>query len=123
MMAMTGLVAGDLRQRITVEELGLPTDRDDIGGVTERWRPIGKRWAKIEPLRGTELLAAQQIDARITMRVTMRYLAGLTPSHRFLHTSSGVTRTYNVIAPLNIEERNIMHAVGCMEAPTQREGD
>jgi SPP1 family predicted phage head-tail adaptor len=105
------ITAGDLRQRIEVQAQRLPVLRDEIGGVTEVWERVGLRWAQVEPLQGRELEAARAIEARVTHRVTLRYMAGLTPQHRLLLE----TRVFNIAAVLDLEERHIMHQVLCIE--------
>lgn len=77
--------AGSLRHRVAIQE---PVEtRDDHGGITRTWNTIATVWASVEPLSGTELYEAQQVQSRVTVRVRMRPYAGLTTKHRLLWTN------------------------------------
>ena len=103
------LAAGQLGTRVAIQ---IATEtRDDQGGFAEQWATLRTRWAKVEPLQGRELLAAQQIEARVTHRVTLRYFAGLTPGHRFLVG----TRVLAIVNVLDLEEYHVVHQCLCME--------
>jgi SPP1 family predicted phage head-tail adaptor len=74
--------AGPLRHRVTIETKG--EERDEHGGVVETWFPVATVWASVQPLQGRELFLAQQVDARLSHRVTLRYQAEVTPTHRLV---------------------------------------
>ena len=50
---------GELNRR--VEILKYFVKRDAYGGEDGRWLPVGRVWAKIEPVSGTEYFTAQQV--------------------------------------------------------------
>jgi SPP1 family predicted phage head-tail adaptor len=74
--------AGELRHRVEVQECIEKTD--EYGGTTRAWRTIAERWALVEPLSGREQLMAQQLQATVSHRVTMRTLATVRPTMRLL---------------------------------------
>ena len=103
------LAAGHLRQRVAVQTK--TEERDASGGVVEAWVTEGQRWACVEPLRGKELFEAQAVDARLTVKVGMRYYAGLSPTQRFLYG----TRVLNIVSVVNVAERSIQTIAMCTE--------
>ena len=92
--------AGQLRHRIAVQEK--TETRDERGGVIETWTTVAVRWGSIEPLRMRELFLAQQVDARVTHRILLRYYPGLSNQHRLVHEN----RVFHVQPPINAGERN-----------------
>lgn len=71
---------GELNRRIEV--LKYFVERDAYGGEDGKWLPVGRVWAKIEPVSGTEYFTAQQISAETVTKITMRFYTGLTVMHR-----------------------------------------
>lgn len=62
---------GKMRHRVTIQKL-TRTD-DGAGGYTETWEDIATVWAAVEPLSGREYYLAQQTQAEVSHKVTMRY--------------------------------------------------
>jgi len=92
--------AGQLRHQGTI--YAVTDGKDADGGPTEAEGVFATVWAAIEPLSGTEQFQAQQVDAAVTTRIRIRYLAGVTAKMRF-----GVgTRRWDLHAVLNVDERN-----------------
>lgn len=90
------MTIGGLNRR--VEILQFVEERDGFGGVDGRWEIVGRVWARIEPVSGTEFFSAQQINAETVTRVTIRFYAGLTVMHRIrygdkLFEITGITDT------------------------------
>ena len=74
--------AGKLRQRLTIQQ---PTEtRGPSGAALEAWREFARVWGAVEPLRGREFFAAQEIHSEVTTRIRIRYLAGITANMRIL---------------------------------------
>ena len=91
--------AGSLRHRVTIEQ---PVVDTAWGGATT-WEEFATVWAAVEPLRGRELFAAQQVQSETTAKVTIRYVAGVTAKMRILHGS----RIFELTAPpIDPEERH-----------------
>lgn len=65
--------AGDLRQRVKVQE---PRDeeQDSHGEPLAPWATLAEVWAAVEPYWGRELFVAARDYADLTHRVTIRYL-------------------------------------------------
>ena len=63
--------AGDLTERVTI----LQTERvpDGGGGFEETLVPMARVWARVIPLSGAELIAAQQAESRIAYQVVVRW--------------------------------------------------
>jgi len=80
--------AGRMNRRVQVQA---PTVVDDgNGGTYLTYAVVATRWASVEPMAGRELYEAQQVDARATVRIRMRYdpSIGLTPRHRLVLTNA-----------------------------------
>lgn len=92
--------AGKLRHRITLQAAS--TAKDGYGEDIQTFGTLATVWASIEPLRGRELLLAQQISAEITFRIRIRYNASLAAEDRVIFGS----RTFEIIAVLNKDERD-----------------
>lgn len=88
-------MAQRLRHRVTIEHVTETRDAD--GGVVTAWATLhSKVPAEIVPLSGREFMAAQAAQAGITARLTIRYMAGITPKMRVVHGSD----IYNIEAVL-----------------------
>ena len=71
--------AGKLRHRITFMERVITRDPDN-GEELVSWNEYGKLWAKLEPLSGRDLIAAQAAHSEITARITVRFNADIVPT-------------------------------------------
>lgn len=110
MPTMHKMAAGQLRHRVKVQDKS--NARDASGGIVEEWRTLVTRWADIEPLKGRELFSAQEVDGRITHRVTMRHYPGLQATQRLLYGA----RVFNILTPpIDVDERHILSQMLCME--------
>lgn len=101
---------GALRHRVAVQRAAEGT-ADDYNQTALTWGTVRSVWASVKPLRGDELVYAQQVNAQVTHEVRMRWLEGLTPKDRLLLG----TRVLNVRSVLNTEERNIEAVLLCSE--------
>ncbi|WP_218583817.1 head-tail adaptor protein [Pseudomonas akapageensis] len=75
--------AGELNRRIKLRlRSDLPAADFGLDSVftEEKWR-----WAKIEPVGTAIYVAGLQIDAKVTHRVILHFLDGLSESHEVLH--------------------------------------
>jgi len=101
--------AGRLRRRVTIQR-SVRVD-DGYGGSQVVWEDVGKVWAAVEPLRGSERYAAQQVKNDLSHRVLMRYRPGITPQMRLVLND----RVLNIEAAINVEERNRWLELLCRE--------
>ena len=69
---------GELREIVQVETCPVHDDKPDAYNAQEPgWKPVGTVRAKVEQLSGREFWFAQQANSALSIRVTIRYLAGL----------------------------------------------
>lgn len=71
MATATRTRAGDLNQRIAI--LAIARVPDGGGGYEETLVPAARVWAKVIPLSGAELIAAQQAESRIAYQIVVRW--------------------------------------------------
>jgi SPP1 family predicted phage head-tail adaptor len=77
--------AGRLRHRVDFERR-VDAQDPDTGAVTPSWVSVAKSVpAAIEPLSAREFIAAQSMQSEVTMRVVVRYRAGLNAAMRIKH--------------------------------------
>lgn len=94
-----------LRHRVSLQRLLPGSPAQDAGGVPdEQWTTLFTCWADVAPLRGRELVAAQQVASEVTGTVRIRYRSDfqLTSKDRVLFD----TRVYDVVSVVNHDERN-----------------
>lgn len=95
--------AGTLRHRVAIEQLVANSPTQNAGGeMDETWTNVATVWGAVEPLRGRELFAAQQVASEVTGTIRIRYLAGVTPKMRCVFG----TRNYDILSAVNPDERN-----------------
>jgi len=93
--------AGQLRHRITIQQLS--TTRDDYGGVVETWADFAPDIpASVQPLSGRELIAAQAAQSEARVKMSMRYIPGVTEVMRVSYGG----KVYNITAVIDVDERH-----------------
>ncbi len=85
--------AGKLRHRLIIERP--QQSRSTSGAPVETFITFAQVWGAVEPLRGREFFAAQEIHSEVTTRIRIRYLAGITAAMRVIWSS----RTFLVLYP------------------------
>src|SRR3989304_308704 len=90
------VIAGRLNKRVTLQSATIA--RDDNGQPIETFANVAEIWAAIDPIRGREYFAAQQVSADTTHRLTIRYRSGVSVQNRLLF-GSRVVRIEGVINP------------------------
>lgn len=100
---------GKLRQRVTIQEY--VATRDSFGAEVPAWTDVATVWASVTPVSGKEYFASAQVNAEVSTKITMRYLAGITPKMRVVFEA----RTFEIISVLNFEERDIELNLMCKE--------
>jgi len=101
---------GGLRHRVELKHL-TQSSQDTHGAPIDTWTKYSDCWAEIEPLKGRELDIAQQINAEVTIKVTIRYNAAVLVTDRVVKGS----RNLEVISIVNPEERNEKLILMCKE--------
>lgn len=97
---------------VFMEYLGIHTNtRDTTGQPIETWEEASTRWGSIEPLTGREYWQAQQVNAEMTTKITIRYCSGLTTTQRLKYG----TRVFDILSIQNIDEANKYMVLMCKE--------
>lgn len=106
---MPAVRAGKLRHRV---ELQAPAESlNTTGEVIEEWRTERQAWVEIKPLSARELTQNEQVEARTTHTMTMRYWSGLTPKHRVLYRD----RVFFITGIVDSMERRAVQMVNLIE--------
>lgn len=100
---------GKMRQRLTIESVSLASDSQ--GGSTETWSTHATVWGEVVPLSDSQRFFSDQLQHRVTHRVTIRYLSTLESNMRF---KEG-TRYYYIKSFQNQGERDRFHVCNCEE--------
>lgn len=101
--------AGNLRHRVSLQA---PTESVAADGTVSRtFAEDCKRWASIEALRGRERFEAQQVQPEADIRIRMRYYSSLEETWQIVHDS----RTYSIVAIIDVGGRGREHEVLCVE--------
>lgn len=99
------IAAGRLRHRVRIEQRTL--SQNELGEVLEDWQEVATVWAAIEPLSGRELIAAQQVNSKVTARLVIRYRSDLLPEMRLVHHKQGQDVIYNPAAFLEDKDSGL----------------
>jgi SPP1 family predicted phage head-tail adaptor len=103
------VIAGTLRHKINLQsKTGTP---DEYGEPIESWTTYATVRARISPLSGEELIAAQQVQAETTHNVEIRYRAAVTTTNKIIFGS----RTLEIVSIVNPDERNKNQILLCRE--------
>lgn len=100
---------GELKHRISI--ITKTQTADGIGGFTTTDSTFAVVSAAIWPVNAKETIASQQLQERITHRVRIRYLAGVTSTMKITFGS----RTFNILSIINPNEAGEMLDLLCME--------
>jgi SPP1 family predicted phage head-tail adaptor len=87
MIRQSGIKAGPLNQRITIQRPAVAVDQATGEPVVSAWEdlPVDPEvWAAIETLKGMEYLASAEFRAGVTTRIRVRWREDLTSAMRVL---------------------------------------
>lgn len=101
---------GSLRHKVTLQKKVVT--EDELKQQTETWTDIATVWASVEPLSGREYFTAKQVNADISVKITMRYRKDVTPEMRVAFNET----VYEILSVIDPEERNISLILMCREA-------
>jgi len=99
---------GKLRERVTVQVASGATN--SVGELVLTWSDSSAVWASVDGVSAREQLLSGQSQVAISHRVRMRYLPGLTQSHRL----SWQSRTLESVSLLEHNNRS-EHELLCQE--------
>jgi SPP1 family predicted phage head-tail adaptor len=100
---------GKLRHRVSLQSS--TATANEFGEKIPAWSTYATVWAEIMPLQGRELENAQQISEKCDFEIFIRYNSAVQSTHRVIFGS----RTFEIQAVLNIEERNAKLKLICTE--------
>lgn len=112
-MKCCDLSAGKLRNSIEIQEL--TNTPDGQGGFSTAWTTIHTPNAMIKPVSGGERMRAMQLNATVTHRIYLRYVAGIEADMRVKFGD----RLFQIRLALNLEERNRWLELHCEEGAAQ----
>lgn len=72
--------AGDLKHRITIKKA--ETTFTDERKPIKTWSDFKTVWAEVKPLSGREYFRADMLQSEISVRVRIRYVAGISADMR-----------------------------------------
>lgn len=102
--------AGKLRHRIDIER-NTPT-LNSLNEPVQAWAAVYPSVAcSLEPLNGKELFSAQQFNAQVTHKVTMRGGKTITAADRIKFGA----RVFEITSVINKDERGIETEIMCFE--------
>ena len=104
--------AGKLRTPATIE---VATRAQSVSGDLQpaEWTEVAETYVSIKPLTGRDLWNAQQIQPDMSHQLTCRYVPGVTSDMRVVVGE----RIFSIVEPPeNVEERNIVLLLMCIEA-------
>lgn len=114
--------AGQLNRRLHLQAVVMTADSE--GASVEAWADVDVVWASIDPIRGTELFQAAQVEEKISHNVTMRWRSDVTVKMRFLYseTPTGIVRIFLIHALIDPNEGHREIDCMCEEIVTSQVG-
>lgn len=104
--------AGKLRHEVTLSSAPSGTSgQDEYGQPATTFTTYTTTYARIRPLRGDELMLAQQVHAELTHEVTLRHNSNVTNTDRITFGS----RTLEVVGIVDMEEKGRELRLSCKE--------
>ena len=98
MAAKPCISIGSRRHRLAIQA-NTPT-RDAVGGQTDAYATYATVWGSLRPMRGLELVNAQQNYEEVTMKAVIRYRSDIVPSDRIVFE----TRTLEIVGIIDYDE-------------------
>jgi SPP1 family predicted phage head-tail adaptor len=100
---------GKLNKRVTLQRL--VNTRGTSGELVESWQDEATVWAAVEPLSGREYWQAQEMASETSIRVRIRYRAGLVPTMRVVYGA----RHFEILSIIDLEEGHREMQLMCRE--------
>lgn len=97
--------AGRLRQKIEIQKL--TRHADGAGGATESWSKFADCYAEVSPVSAAQLAFYEKLEHRVTHKILIRYLPGLSHEMRVLFEG----RVFQVQSFRDLEERHQFHEI------------
>lgn len=100
---------GKLNRKIKI--LKLVKNKDEFGGEDISWEVLKEKWAKIEPISGTEVFTAQQVTAENVVKITTRYDQDITVIDRIGYGE----KVYEIIGVIDSHTNHRLTILNCKE--------
>lgn len=104
--------AGKLRHRITLQRRDVT--QDAFGAPVDTWTDVATVYASIDPLKGSQLLAAQAFGNETKAKIIIRYRPGITADMRVVFGA----KIYDIHEIINPGECNVEIHMICSEGLT-----
>jgi len=102
--------SGPMRHRVTLQ-VNTPVASTTNQQIAS-WAEVNTYWAEVKVINGVEAVNADRLRASTTYEVTFRYVGVISPvTHRLVYDS----RILNITAVENVDERNRMLKIQCVE--------
>lgn len=104
--------SGKMNKRISIEEpaSGSPA-KNGFGERNIVWEEFAEVWAEIIPLVGREYWAQQQVQSEVTVKIRIRYLAGVLTTMRVVYDE----RILTIKSVIDVNERHKEIVLMCSE--------
>jgi len=99
--------AGKLRHAVEIQKK-ISTQGKSGAPVKEMWGVFAETRAEIVPLKGLEQLEGQQMTARVTHEIRVRYRSGIKPGMRIVKTIGGNIFDIRLIINRDMRNREIL---------------
>ncbi len=99
----------EFKHRISIDQLTLTPD--GMGGSTEGWSELKKRWAKIQAMTSGQSYFASKLEHRITHKITMYYTADITTEKRIRYEG----RVFHIHGVIDPDEAHVWLILECEE--------
>lgn len=76
---------------------------DEYGGPVESWADVATAWARVQPIKGREMIAAQAAKSETDVRFYTRYQDNLTTAMRIIYAG----KNYDITGIVDIDERHV----------------
>lgn len=113
-MARVTIDAGQLNRPVIIQTRGV--SKNEVGENVAGWQDFVTVWAKCQPLRGQEYLAAGQMQQTTDVRFRMRYRSDITQSMRVVWNGT----PYDIVDVINVDGANV--ATELMAVTGKRDG-
>lgn len=100
---------GELNRRIKILEF--VEERDEYGAVDGVWKEIATRWARIEQNGGSEQSDNNQVIARVSTRIIIRYFEILNEKHRIKYKD----KLYEINSVIDVDTGHYKMIIDCSE--------
>jgi SPP1 family predicted phage head-tail adaptor len=111
---MFGISPGQLRHQVDVQQRS--TSQDAMGQQLTTWASVATTWAKIEPYQAKEQVQANQVQAEVSHRITLRHRAIFDdPQAAATYRLVFKSRKFNINGAMNLEERGRYSVLLCTE--------